>query len=85
MWNDLFDFAKSIPMHTITSKLPDELYNKLDQLGKTIDRKKSYLIRKAVESFLQEKEDYFIALHRLEQRNPRISLEKLEDNNDLEN
>ncbi|WP_341752829.1 MULTISPECIES: ribbon-helix-helix domain-containing protein [unclassified Candidatus Tisiphia] len=72
-------------MHTITSKLPDELYNKLDQLGKTIDRKKSYLIRKAVESFLQEKEDYFIALHRLEQRNPRISLEKLEDNNDLEN
>ncbi|MCC8399027.1 MAG: ribbon-helix-helix domain-containing protein [Rickettsia endosymbiont of Culicoides impunctatus] len=72
-------------MHTITSKLPDELYNRLDQLGKTIDRKKSYLIRKAVESFLQEKEDYFIALHRLEQRNPRISLEKLEDNNDLEN
>ncbi|MCC8371165.1 MAG: ribbon-helix-helix domain-containing protein [Rickettsia endosymbiont of Pseudomimeciton antennatum] len=72
-------------MHTITSKLPDDLYNRLDQLGKTIDRKKSYLIRKAVESFLQEKEDYFIALHRLEQRNPRISLEKLEDNNDLEN
>ncbi|MCC8398477.1 MAG: ribbon-helix-helix domain-containing protein [Rickettsia endosymbiont of Labidopullus appendiculatus] len=72
-------------MHTITSKLPDDLYNRLNQLGKTIDRKKSYLIRKAVESFLQEKEDYFIALHRLEQRNPRISLEKLEDNNDLEN
>ncbi len=67
-------------MHTITSKLPDDLYNRLNQLGKTIDRKKSYLIRKAVESFLQEKEDYFIALHRLEQKNPRISLEQLEDN-----
>ncbi len=43
-----------------------------------IDRKKSYLIRKAVEFFLEEKEDYFIALHRLEQNGPRHSLKELE-------
>ncbi|WP_341761272.1 MULTISPECIES: ribbon-helix-helix domain-containing protein [unclassified Candidatus Tisiphia] len=71
-------------MHTITSKLPNDLYNRLDQLEKIIERKKSYLIRKAVEGFLEEREDYFIALNRLEQKNPRISLEQLEDNNDLE-
>ena len=72
-------------MHTITSKLPDDLYDRLNNLGKIIDRKKSYLVRKAIESFLEEREDYYIALHRLEQKNPRISLEQLEADNDLDN
>ena len=70
-------------MHTVTTKLPDSLYDRLENLGQLIDRKKSYLLRKAVEDFLEEKEDYFIALHRLEQKNPRISLKDLE-NNDLD-
>ena len=72
-------------MHTVTSKLPDDLYERLDQLGKIIERKKSYLIRKDVESFLEEREDYFIALHRMEQKNSRYSLEQLESDNELEN
>lgn len=72
-------------MHIITSKIPDDLYNRLNNLGKIIDRKRSYLIKKAVESFLEEREDYFIALHRLEEKNPRISLEQLEAINDLDN
>lgn len=72
-------------MHTITSKLPDDLYDRLNNLGKIIDRKKSYLVRKAIETFLEEREDYYIALHRLEQKNPRISLEQLEADNDLDN
>ncbi len=71
-------------MHTITSKLPDNLYDRLEQLGRMIDRKKSYLIRKAIEGFLEEREDYYIALHRLEQKNPRISLQQLEAGDDLE-
>lgn len=65
-------------MHAVTTKLPDDLYDRLQNLGQMIDRKKSYLIRKAVESFLEEREDYFIALHRLEQKNPRITLAELE-------
>lgn len=72
-------------MRTITSKIPDDLYDRLNQFGETIDRKKSYIIRKAIESFLEEREDYYIALHRLEQKNPRISLDLLERDNDLEN
>ena len=72
-------------MHTITAKLPDELNIRLDHLAQVIDRKKSYLIRKAVELFLEEKEDYFIALHRLEQNNPRVSLEEIERECGLEN
>ncbi len=72
-------------MHVITSKIPDDLYKKLNQLGEMIDRKKSYLIRKAIESFLEERQDYYIALHRLEQKNKRISLEELDANDNLEN
>lgn len=72
-------------MHVVTSKISDDLYKKLSQLGEMIDRKKSYLIRKAIESFLEEREDYYIALHRLEQKNKRISLEELDTNDNLEN
>lgn len=68
-------------MHAVTTKLPDDLYKRLDKLGKTIDRTKSYLIRKAVEGFLDEREEYFIALHRLEQKNPKITLDELEKDN----
>ena len=71
-------------MHTITSKIPDDLYVRLDQLSKIVDRKKSYLIRKAIASFLEEREDYYIALHRLEENGPTISLEELEAGDELE-
>lgn len=65
-------------MHTVTTKLPDELFERLEKLGELLDRNKSYLVRKALEAFLDEREDYFIALHRLEQKNPRISLQELD-------
>lgn len=65
-------------MHTVTAKLPDDLFERLQKLGEIVDRNKSYLVRKALEAFLDEREDYFIALHRLEQKNPRISLAELD-------
>jgi RHH-type rel operon transcriptional repressor/antitoxin RelB len=65
-------------MRTITTKVSDDLNTRLEFLSRTIDRNKSYLFRKAIESFLEEKEDYLIALHRLEQNGTRISLEDLE-------
>jgi RHH-type transcriptional regulator, rel operon repressor / antitoxin RelB len=72
-------------MHTVTSKIPDDLFVKLENLAELTDRKKSYLIKKSIELFLEEKADYFIALARLESNNPKISLEDLEkDDNELE-
>ncbi len=65
-------------MHTVTAKLPDDLFERLEKLGEIVDRNKSYLVRKALEAFLDEREDYFIALHRLEQKNPRVSLAELD-------
>ncbi|RYE24331.1 MAG: anti-toxin [Sphingobacteriaceae bacterium] len=64
-------------MYTITTKVSDDINTRLEVLAKTIDRNKSYLVKKAIESFLDEREDYFVALHRLEQKNPRISLQEL--------
>jgi RHH-type rel operon transcriptional repressor/antitoxin RelB len=58
--------------------------SRLENLAKTIDRNKNYLVRKAVEYFLEEKEGYLIAIHRLEQKGKHISLEKLEKECELE-
>lgn len=71
-------------MHTLTTKVSDTINSRLENLAKTIDRNKSYLVRKAVEYFLEEKEDYLIAIHRLEQKSKHISLEKLEKECELE-
>ncbi len=49
----------------ISIRLPDELEGALQKLAKIIDRPKSYLIRKAVETYLVEYADYQIALDRL--------------------
>jgi predicted DNA-binding protein len=72
-------------MHTITTKVSDDINTRLDILAKTIDRNKSYLLRKAIESFLEQKESYLISLHRL--KGPSRLLEKDYDpqENDLEN
>lgn len=43
-----------------------------------MDRKKSYIIRKALEEFLEEKEDYLIALSRLARNEKEYSLEEAE-------
>ncbi len=70
-----------IPMHTVTTKMNDDLYMRLENIAAITDRTKSYLLKKAVEYFLDEKEDYFIALSRLEAKNTRYSLSQLMDDN----
>lgn len=73
-------------MHTISFKASDELNERLESLAGELDRKKSYIIRQAIEEFLEAKEDYLIALQRLSEDNPKdhISLEQLESKYDLE-
>ncbi|MES2215312.1 MAG: anti-toxin [Pseudomonadota bacterium] len=71
-------------MHTITAKISDELYIRLSEVAKRKNREASHLIKKAVELFLTEEEDYFIALDRLEKNHPRLSLEEIEKSCDLE-
>ena len=49
----------------ISLRLPDRLAHELEKLASSIERPKSYLVRKAVETYLDEYADYQIALERL--------------------
>lgn len=63
--------------NTFTFKAPDELAHRLTALAERMERPKSYIIRKAIEHFLEEEEDYLIAVQRLAEDKPskRISFE----------
>ncbi len=72
---------------TLTFKAPEGIAIRLQALAKRMERPKSYLIRKALEQFLEEEEDYLISMQRLSEDKPskRISLEQLKHKYDLEN
>ncbi len=59
-------------------RLPPEIEQRLEDLARRTDRTKSYYAKKAILEFLQDEEDYLLALARLEKNNPRLSLEEVE-------
>lgn len=61
----------------IAVRLPKELEMQLDRVASETHRSKSYYIRKALEQFLEDREDYLLAISRLEEKNPRISYKKM--------
>lgn len=50
----------------ITIRLPEAMEQRLSQLAKETHRSKSYYVKRAIEEFLEEQEDYLIALTRME-------------------
>ncbi len=62
----------------LTIRLNNDLENRLIALSQKTGRPKSYYVRQAIQDFLEEKEDYLLAISRLEKNNPRISLAELE-------
>lgn len=61
----------------LTVRLPARLETRLNKLAKRTGRPKSYYAKKALESFLDDQEDYLIALSRLENKLPAIPLEEV--------
>ena len=49
----------------ISLRLPERVAHELEKLAATIERPKSYLVRKAVETYLAEYADYQVAMDRL--------------------
>jgi RHH-type rel operon transcriptional repressor/antitoxin RelB len=49
----------------ISVRLPDDLARQLEGIAGETDRSKSYIIQKAVESYLQDRADFQVALDRL--------------------
>ncbi len=62
----------------LSIRLSSDLENRLVNLADKTGRAKSYYIRKAIEHFLDEEEEYYLAINRLERNNSRISLKEVE-------
>ncbi len=56
--------------------MPGEVAKQLDDLAKSLDRPRTYIITKALREYLEEYEDYLVALHRLNDKNDRVVSEK---------
>lgn len=66
-------------------RLPQTLENRLNVLSEKTGRSKSYYTRQALEAFLEDREDYLLAVSRLEENNPRIPFEEVRRLVELEN
>jgi RHH-type rel operon transcriptional repressor/antitoxin RelB len=66
-------------MATLSLRLPDEVFNRLTRLAKKTRRSKSSFIQEMIEESLEDLEDGYIALERLNQKNARfLTTEELE-------
>ena len=59
-------------------RLPDEIEARLAALAERTGRSKSFYVREAVREHLDDLEDYYLAVQRLEERLPTISLGEVE-------
>jgi RHH-type rel operon transcriptional repressor/antitoxin RelB len=67
----------------LTVRIPEELESRLEELAKLTGRPKSYYVREALAVHLDEIEDIYKALYRLEHPAKRWTLEDLELGRDL--
>ncbi|WP_016917494.1 DUF6290 family protein [Rickettsia honei] len=74
----------AIFMTVITTRISNELDIILSNVVKEIDRPKGYIIRKAIESYIEEKADLLIALSCIEKREEVISLDDIKKKYGLE-
>lgn len=58
-------------------RLDPAMEKRLERLAHETGRSKSYYVKQAIESLLEEQEDYLLALAVLERKEPRKSLEEV--------
>ena len=68
----------------LSVRLAPEIMERLQALADKTGRTKSFYARDAILRYLEDMEDTFIAIERLENRSKRWTLEELENNVDLE-
>ena len=56
----------------ITVRIPEEVSERLNDLSREIRRKKSFIIKSALEKYLDEYMDYQVALDRLNDKDDKI-------------
>ncbi|HEV2137821.1 MAG TPA: ribbon-helix-helix domain-containing protein [Nitrososphaerales archaeon] len=55
----------------VSVRLPGDVAQRLDRLSKSLDRPKTYIVTKALREYLEEYEDYLVALHRLNDKDDK--------------
>jgi len=58
-------------------RLPEEIEKRLEDLAHDTGRTKSYYAKLAITEFLENREDYFIAMERLQNQLPSIPLDEV--------
>ena len=66
----------TVMTEAVSLRLPDDLAQRLDRLSKSIERSKTYIVTKALSEYMEEYEDYLIALNRLNDKDDKIVTEK---------
>jgi len=63
---------------TLSVRLPDKMAHELDSVARATERPKSYLVQKALETYLEEQADLQIALDRMRDVNDQaISISEM--------
>ncbi len=60
----------------VSVRLPEDVAKRLDDLAKSLDRPKTYIVTKALREYMEEYEDYLVALHRLKDKDDKVVSEK---------
>lgn len=67
-------------MNAISLRLPDDVHNRLNRLAEKTKRTKSSFIKEMIETSLEEYEEAYLALERLNEKNARyLTTEELEE------
>ena len=56
----------------LSVRLPEDLMVAMDRVAETVDRPRSYLVRRAIEAYLDEYADYQVALDRLRDKDDHV-------------
>lgn len=59
-------------------RLPPQIEKRLEALARKTGRTKSHYAKRAIAEFLEDQEDYLLALARLEKDRPGIPIEEVE-------
>ena len=62
----------------IAVRLPPEVEKRLERLARKTGRSKTFYVRQAILQHLEDLEDYYLAVQRLEKNLPGIPLEEVE-------
>ncbi|MCX6672697.1 MAG: ribbon-helix-helix domain-containing protein [Methanothrix sp.] len=57
---------------SVSIRLPDDMADSLKSLSETIDRSKAYIIKKALQAYLEDYSDYLIAQERLNDKSDKV-------------